>query len=42
MVISDLADEDMEDSFDVNCKPALQRMFPVLKEFIFGDRIQKF
>jgi adenosylhomocysteine nucleosidase len=41
-VVSDLADEDMKESFDVNCKPALQRMFPVLKEFIFGGWIQKF
>jgi nucleoside phosphorylase len=41
-VVSDLADENMEDSFDANCKPALQRMFPVLKEFIFGEWIQKF
>jgi adenosylhomocysteine nucleosidase len=41
-VISDLADKDMEDSFNENCKPALQRMFPVLKEFIFGGWIQKF
>ena len=24
------------------CKPALQKMFPVLKEFIFGGRIKKF
>jgi len=41
-VISDLADEDMKVSFDANCKPALQKMFPVLKEFIFGGWIQKF
>jgi nucleoside phosphorylase len=39
-VISDLADEEMDDSFDANCKPALQRMFSVLKEFIFEDWIQ--
>jgi nucleoside phosphorylase len=41
-IISDLADENMNDSFDANCKPALQIMFPVLKEFIFGGWIQKF
>jgi adenosylhomocysteine nucleosidase len=41
-VISDLADEDMEDSFENNCNSALQKMFPVLKEFIFGGWIQKF
>jgi len=39
-VISDLADEDMKESFDANCNPVLQRMFLVLKEFIFGGWIQ--
>jgi adenosylhomocysteine nucleosidase len=41
-VISDLADEDMKESFDANCKPALQKMFPILEVFIFGGWIQKF
>jgi adenosylhomocysteine nucleosidase len=41
-VISDLADEDMKVSFDANCKPALQKMFPVLKEFIFGEWLNRF
>jgi len=40
-VISDLADESMEDSFNANCKPALRKMFPVLKEFIFNSWINK-
>lgn len=40
--IVDEADENMDDSFDTNCKPALQKLFPVLKEFIFGDWVQKF
>ena len=41
-VISDLADEDMKVSFDANCKPALQKMFPVLKEFIFRGWLNRF
>jgi nucleoside phosphorylase len=41
-VISDLADKDMENSFNENCKPALQKTFPVLKKFIFRGWIQKF
>jgi nucleoside phosphorylase len=41
-VISDLADEDMKVSFDTNCNSALQKMLPVLKEFILGGWIQKF
>jgi adenosylhomocysteine nucleosidase len=41
-VISDLADENMDDSFENNFNSALQNLFLVLKEFIFGEWIQKF
>ncbi len=41
-VIVDEANESMEDFFDKNCKPALQKMFPVLKEFLFSGWIKKF
>jgi adenosylhomocysteine nucleosidase len=41
-IIVDEADENMDDSFEANCKLALQEMFPVLKEFIFGGWVQKF
>ena len=40
-VISDLADENMENSFDKHCSPALQKLFPVLREFIFNGWINK-
>ena len=41
-IIVDEADEDMDGSFDKNCQPALQKLFPVLNEFVFGGWIQKF
>ncbi len=41
-VIVDEADENMYDSFDTNCKSALQIIFPVVEEFIFGGWLKKF
>ncbi len=41
-VITDNADEHMNDAFNTNSKKALEIMFPVLNEFIFEGWINKF
>ncbi len=40
-VITDNADESMNDDFDANCEKALEIMFPVLNKFIFEGWINK-
>ena len=40
-VITDNADEDMNDDFNTNCEKALEVMFPVLNKFIFEGWINK-
>jgi len=40
-VITDYADEDMNDDFNANCEKALEIMFPVLNKFIFEGWIKK-
>ena len=40
-VITDNADEDMNDDFNANCEKALEIMFPVLNKFIFEGWINK-
>jgi len=40
-VITDNADEDMNDDFNANCEKALKIMFPVLNKFIFEGWINK-
>jgi len=40
-VITDNADESMNDDFDTNCEKALKIMFPVLNEFIFEGWINR-
>ncbi len=37
-----VADENMKDIFDKNCKPALQMLCSVLNEFLYNGWIQKF
>ena len=39
--ITDNADEDMNDDFNVNCEKALVIMFPVLNKFIFEGWVNK-
>ena len=40
-VITDNADEHMNDNFNINSKKALEIMFPVLNEFIFEGWINR-
>lgn len=40
-VITDNADEDMNDDFNANCEKALEIMFPVLNKFIFEGWVNK-
>jgi adenosylhomocysteine nucleosidase len=40
-VITDNADESMNDDFDANCEKALEIMFPVLNKFIFEGWINR-
>ena len=40
-VITDNADESMNDDFDANCEKALEVLFPILNEFIFKGWINR-
>lgn len=40
-VITDNADEDMDDDYNANNKKALEIIFPILNEFLFGGWINK-
>jgi len=41
-VITDNANEGMNDDFNANCEKALEIMVPVLNKFIFEDYVNKF